>query len=217
MFGMDFYHALNRGVDGRIIFTESGDYIRFVRSMYLFNDERPANNTTYILKNNKEFERHPIVEIHGWCLMKNHYHLLLTEKQENGISSFLRKLNVGYARYYSDKYKHRGHLFQGRTKKIPIVKDGHFNHILHYIHLNPLDYMRGSDTWRERKLANARSAEEYLAKYRWSSLPDYLGTKNFPSIVDTSFFDDPRGSYKKTFREYLSEIEIETIKGLTLD
>ncbi len=214
---MDFYHALNRGVDGKTIFPESGDYIRFIRSMYLFNDVRPANNTTYALQKDKQATRRQLVDIHGWCLMRNHYHLLLSEKEDQGISAFLRKLNVGYAKYFNEKYHRHGYVFQGSTKKVPIVKDSHFNHILHYIHLNPLDYLRGSENWRERAVRSASKAEAYLQSYRFSSYLDYCGKSNFPSVVTTSFFKDAFGPYPAALKDYLRDIEIEPIKDLALE
>ena len=63
-------------------------------------------------------------------MMKNHYHLLLSELVENGMSLFLRKLNVGYAKSFNEKYERVGTLFQGRTKKILIENDAHFNYII---------------------------------------------------------------------------------------
>src|SRR3989344_4293942 len=161
--------------------------------MYEFNDATPANNVRYHLAATDRPTRKRLVDIHGWCLMKNHYHLLLSERAEGGMSLFLRKLNVGYAKYFNQKYKRTGVLFQGRTKKIPILRDQQFNYILHYIHLNPLDYLKGAEDWRIRmkgKIGNAKAALEYLKKYRWSSYLDYLGEKNFPSVATTGFFKE---------------------------
>ena len=76
--------------------------------------------------------------------MGNHYHLLLSERREGGISDFMRKVNVGYAKFFNEKYKRTGTLFQGRTKKVLVDSDAHFLHILHYIHLNPLDLLNGA-------------------------------------------------------------------------
>jgi len=154
--------------------------------------------------------RERLVEIHGWCLMKNHYHLLLSELIEGGLSLFLRKLNIGYAKSFNEKYDRVGTLFQGRTKKILIENDEHFNYILHYIHLNPLDYFPGAELWRERShagISNARKALGYLDQYRWSSYLDYAGKKNFPSILTTSLFKDALGHYPDSLREYLSDAE----------
>ncbi len=210
---MDFYHLLNRGVDGRALFLDSQDYARFVHDLFEFNDTKPANNTHRLHMNDivsRSYEREQIVQIHGWCLMKNHYHLLLSENSENGISDFIRKLNVGYAKYFNKKYERIGTLFQGRTKKILIEEESQFNYILHYIHLNPLDYLKGASEWRIRSkgsIENTEKALEYLKKYRWSSYLDYIDEQNFPSVLTTSFFKGAPGSYATSLEKYLKGAE----------
>ena len=162
-------------------------------------------------------EKEKIVDIHAWVLMKNHYHLLLSERREGGISFFMRKLNVGYANYFNTKYERSGYVFQGRTKKILITRDSHFMHIVHYIHLNPLDYQKGSRDWRSRKIGSAQAALAHLARYRWSSYLDYCGEKNFPSLLTRDFFDDALGNVGKATRQYLKEIEIADLAPFTLE
>lgn len=216
---MELYHVLNRGVDKRNIFLDNGDRVRFVHGLYTFNDIRSANNTTRHMNDlrSRSLERRPLVQIHGWCLMNNHYHLLLSEITEGGLISFIRKLNIGYAKFFNEKYKRSGTLFQGRTKKIRITTDAHFQYILHYIHLNPLDYLQGAADWRERRLKGAARALAHLEKYRWSSYKDYCGEHNFPSIITTALFKEVFGNYKKTLSSYLHDLEIESIKPLMLE
>jgi len=140
--------------------------------------------------------------------MKNHYHLLLSERIEGGMTLFLRKLS-GYARYFNERHKRHGHLFQGKTKKILIARQEHFLYILHYVHLNSLDYLPGAKKWRERDkgtLSDIPKVFDYLKNYRWSSYLDYGGKKNFPSILTTSLFDKALGTdYVSSLKEYLSD------------
>lgn len=217
---MELWHALNRGVDGRDLFMNDLDRLRFIHDMYEFNDATPADsNVGYRFQSKSRdivspyIEKRPrerLVDIHGWCLMKNHYHLLLSERVEGGISLFLRKLNVGYAKSFNEKYSRVGTLFQGRTKKILIERDAHFLYILHYIHLNPLDYFPGSEKWRARdknSILNAVKALNYLDSYRWSSYLDYTNKKNFPSILTTSLFKDALGHYPDSLSDYLADAE----------
>ncbi len=220
---MDLYHVLNRGVEKRNLFVDSSDYVRFVHNMYEFNDSSPAvqsNRRNHNVGFTKPNIRKKIVDIHGWCLMKNHYHLLLSERVEGGLSLFLRKLNVGYANYFNERYERSGTLFQGRTKKILIEHDAQFNYILHYIHLNPLDYLKGGEGWRVRdKGKNIRSVQEalgHLKEYRWSSYPDYIGKQNFPSVLTTSLFGDASGEYEKTITRYLKGAESKELEIGTL-
>lgn len=216
---MELWHVLNRGVDGRDLFLDTQDYARFVHNLYEFNDVSPADNLSRLFDPsgmrdfvNPSFrkERECLVDIHGWVLMKNHYHLLLSERVEGGISLFLRKVNVGYANYFNQRYGRNGTLFQGRTKKILIEREAHFLYILHYIHLNPLDYLQGAEKWRVRSkngIKNIKEALEYLASYRWSSYLDYSGKKNFPSILTTSFFRDALSDPHKATIEYLHDAQ----------
>ena len=216
---MELYHVLNRGVDKRNIFLENGDRIRFIHDMYEFNDKTQAMNTLRRLEMNDFVSRsfrEQVVEIHGWCLMGNHYHLLLSELVEGGLTLFIRRLNIGYAKYFNEKYKREGTLFQGRTKKIRIASEPHFLHILHYIHLNPLDLTKAK-SWRSLEIRDAEAARNFLETYRWSSYQDYCGKKNFPSLISTELFKDVFKDYAKTIWAYLKDIELSDIQPLLLE
>jgi putative transposase len=119
-------------------------------------------------------------------------------------------MNIGYAKYFNERSGRSGTLFQGRTKKILIEQHAHFLYILHYLHLNPLDYLKGAEEWRERNkgsIKNAREALAYLDSYRWSSYLDYRGKKNFPSILTTDLFQEKSGDYFKELQNYLRDAE----------
>ena len=225
---MELYHALNRGVDQRIIFQDSRDYARFVHDLYEFNDTIPASefsrrNGTNV-GHRMSHIREKLVDLHGWCLMKNHYHLLLSERVEGGLSLFLRKLNVGYARYFNERHKRKGFLLQGRTKKAIIERHAHFLYILHYIHLNPLDYLPGAKEWRIRDqnyISDASKAFEYLKNefknrrvkkiynaFVYGALPEKQGTINLPIGKSRKDFPlwsaerDARGTLREAVTEY---------------
>ncbi|MDO8561789.1 MAG: hypothetical protein Q7S05_03100 [bacterium] len=231
---MELYHLLNRGVDKRVIFLDDQDRRRFAHGLEIFNDTKPAENTIYFYSRqtlsvesidlrgrygvkDETSEKEPLVHIHGWCLMGNHYHLLVSEIAEGGLTKFLMKLNVGYAKYFNERYKRVGTLFQGRTKKIRIDSDAYFLHILHYIHLNPLDFLKGAESWRTLEVKSAKRALAHLEKYRWSSYLDYCGKENFPAIISKELFGDVFGNYKKTIEDYLDDIEVESIRDLILE
>ncbi len=226
---MELWHALNRGVEGRNLFLDTQDYARFVHNLYEFNDSAPANNLWRLFDSsgtrdfvNPSFRkaRKLLVNIHGWVLMKNHYHLLLSERIAGGISLFLRKLNIGYANYFNERYERKGTLFQGRTKKILIEREPHFLYILHYLHLNPLDYLHGAQDWRVRSksgIKSVREALDYLDSYRWSSYLDYTGKKNFSSILTASFFKNALGNYRESLNGYLKDAEYDGMTKLVLE
>lgn len=225
---MELYHLLNRGVDKRQIFLDNQDRARFVHDMYEFNDSASASNTVRKLPPDspetilfdlvgRTSKRKLLVQIHGWCIMGNHYHLLVSELVDGGITKFTMKLNVGYAKYFNARYKRVGTLFQGRTKKIHIASDAHFLHILHYIHLNPLDLLKGAESWRALEIRNTRAAMDHLEKYRWSSYLDYCGRKNFPSVITKELFGDVFRKYEKTIFAYMKDMELTSIKPFLLE
>src|SRR3989344_2313649 len=180
---MEFYHLINRGVDKRKVFEEDGDYIRFIHDMYVFNDAQSAPNYAVKARTGGR-KRNLLLRIHAFSLMPNHYHILATPLQDGALSFFMQKLNMGYAKYFNEKYERTGVLWQGTFRKIPIIRDAHFGYIPYYIHLNPLDLTHPQ--WRSGSLRDYTSAFISLGKYRWSSYFDYNGIRNFPSLLYTS-------------------------------
>src|SRR3989338_28968 len=222
---MDFFHTLNRGVDKRNIFLDDKDRFRFVHDLYEFNDQNRvfdvgyrANKSLDIASQDMKKKRKLLVDLHCFCLMGNHYHLLLSPRVENGISRFMKKLNMGYAKYFNQKYKRKGALFEGRYKSVAINTESHFIHIPYYIHLNPLDFV--SPDWRNRTIKNSKAAIEFLENYRWSSFLDYLGRKNFPSITNRSFllkFFKGTGNHRVEVLNWIKGMDFNSIKNLALE
>lgn len=189
---MLIFHVLNRGVDKRNVVKDDSDRLRFVHNLFVMNDYAIVAHSNSTQRSRK---RKLLVQIHAWCLMDNHYHLLLSPIDDDmkNLSLFMKKLNMGYAKYFNEKYKRSGYLWQGKYKKIQIQKDGHFLHMPYYIHLNPLDYSHKE--WREGSVKNKNKALKELRKYRWSSYLDYIGTKNFPSLITQELLGDTLGSH----------------------
>lgn len=231
---MELMHVLNRGVDKRKIFLDTQNYFRFIHDLFEFNDEDSVNTTFHVFKRkyndndvrhrnigNVEGERKQrkmLVDILAFCLMPNHYHLLLTPRVQNGIALFIKKLNGGYAKYFNAKYERSGALFQGKYKRVIIKDEAHFIHLPYYIHLNALDLI--APEWRERKLNNFAKAMKFLNSYRWSSHLDYLGKKNFPSITQREFLLDFFGGhegYGSSIKRWLKQLDLSDIKSATLE
>ncbi|MEK7180773.1 MAG: transposase [Patescibacteria group bacterium] len=224
---MAFYHTLNRGVDKRKIFLDTEDYLRGIHDLFEFNDVESVNNLTYFFRNNSKDVGRPyirrearklLVKIHTFCLMPNHYHLLLSEVVENGIPLFMKKFNGGYAKYFNEKYNRAGALFSGRYKKVIVKDEAHFIHLPYYIHLNPLDLI--APEWRDRKLTNFTNAMKFLNSYRWSSHLDYAGEKNFPSVTQRDFlmkFFNSHEQYKRSIAEWLEELSLKDVREVVLE
>jgi len=201
---MNLYHLLNRGVEKRDIVSDERDRQRFVTNLFVMNNKKAIENLGHVVARdgftdfvNLYKDRDRLVNVHGWCLMNNHFHLLVSEKTEGGISTFLRKLNIGYANYFNERHRRSGSLFQGRTKKIVIENNAHFLWILHYIHFNPLDYARVAGNWRTQCLATPTKAFEWLNTYPWSSWNDYQTPGLYSPILEGSYMFKDREYYAK--------------------
>lgn len=223
----EIYHICNRGVDKRDIFMEDRDYFRFIHDLYEFNDTEPAANLYYKKSSLQSYEtrsrkikheRELIVEILIFTLMPNHYHLLLRQLMNGGIVNFMHKLGLGYAMYFNQKYNRSGTLFQGPFKGVLVKDEAHFIHLPFYIHANPLDLKFSG--WRQRKIKDFRKAMRFLENYRWSSFPDYIGKKNFPSVTQRGFLTEVFGGpekYKNLTLDLLKEMDIESIREVALE
>lgn len=182
---------------------EDGDYLRFIHDMYIFNDTCSAPN--YILKAREApHKRDLLVHIHAYALMPNHYHLLVSPTKEGSLSLFMRKLNMGYAKYVNEKYQRSGVLWQGTFRKVLVTRDAHFMYVPYYIHLNPLDLSHPE--WRQGGVRHAKDALDELHAYRWSSYLDYNESKNFPSILQMSELRPVLGTTQEQQKEIRSII-----------
>jgi putative transposase len=194
----EIYHVVMRGVDGKIIFPEETDRLHFLHDLYEFNNEcavswefrglrRNNSSRTFLEEFGDEIkkkEKKPLVEILEFCLMPNHFHLLLRQIKDGGISKFMRKLG-GYSTYINKKYKRQGHLYQERFRVIHIKDDNQLRCVFVYIHTNPLSLIEAN--WKEFGAKNPTAAIEFLKNYKWSSYLDYIGIKNYPSVINKDF------------------------------
>ena len=202
---MEFWHLIGRGVDKRDVVLDDQDRVRFLHDLYVFNDLNPTPNFILNERHEEDRKRECLVDIHAFCLMRNHYHLLVSERIEGGISFFMRKMNMGYTKYFNEKYERSGALWQGKYRKILIKRDAHFLYIPFYIHLNPLDYTYPA--WRQGNVSSSGKAISELSNYRWSSYLDYIGVRNFPSLTRRGLLSEVIGSRKeqeRTIRDIIS-------------
>lgn len=203
----EYYHIYNRGLDKRDLFSDKNDYNRFIQSVYYFNDENfsPENFDYQGLTLIKSFNRDELVNVIAWCLMPNHYHFVLKQKIDGGVTKFMRRLGTGYTMYANTKYERNGHVFQGPFKAKTISDNEYLQHVIRYIHLNPLDLIESS--WKEKGIKNKETSRKFLVSYNWSSLKDYTGHRHFPEITghgipEEIFTDDP-GKYLNFLWEWI--------------
>lgn len=160
----EFYHVFNRGVAKVPIFNNVTDYKRFLKSMLYYQIKGPKPRLSLFNPKTINFNStKKIVNIICYCLMPNHFHLLLEQAEETGITEFLSRISNSYTKYFNIKNNRQGPLFQGEFKAIHIETTEQLLHVSRYIHLNPLvDYIIKS-----------------IEKYPWSSYSEYVGLNNF--------------------------------------
>lgn len=201
-----YYHTFNRGVEKRKIFQDEQDYNIFIYylSVYLLPIDDlfqtfPKTPTRLLNKNlSKE------VELIAFCLMPNHFHLLLKQLPVDGVSRFIKQLTNAYTLYFNNKYKRVGGLMQGRFGAVPIDSDEQLLHVSRYIHLNPIVSKLVGD----------------LDDYRWSSYHSYI-SKNKDLLINNSDVLNHFSSTKDYERFVLDQEdyakELDTIKHLLID
>jgi len=227
------YHIFNRGVEKRNIFVNDSDRWRFLQGMYSFNEESSSNRLLWELENKrgglnfttiKDFlkdnptERNPLVEIMADCLMPNHFHLILKEIKENGISRFMHKLGTGYVGYFNKKYERVGGLFQGPFKAVLIEKELYLQYLLIYINvLNPGQLIEPN--LKEEGIKDIDAIMKFAEEFQWSTHQEYLGKRD-SIIVKKGVLGELFESleqYKEFTRDILLSKKMTEIKHLILE
>jgi putative transposase len=131
-----YYHVFNRGWNLSKIFLDDQDYVYF-ESLFI----RHLSPTEQKDKFGKPY-RHYANDVHlnAYCLMGNHFHLLLYQYSENGVFELMKSILTAYTMYFNRKYQRRGPLFESTFKAVIILDDSQLMHITRYIHLNHRDY-----------------------------------------------------------------------------
>lgn len=130
------YHIYNRGVEKRVIFIDDIDYRVFLNLIKRYIDEKPHVNAHKVPYSWLGDE----IELLAFCLMPNHFHLLLYQIKEGAMKKLMQNVCASYTSYFNKKYKRVGHLFQGVYKASTVMSDSYAQHISRYIHLNPDNY-----------------------------------------------------------------------------
>ncbi|MEK6733829.1 MAG: transposase, partial [Pseudomonadota bacterium] len=132
-------HVVKRGTRGLDIVRDIKDKERFIKTLFLFNDEYSDANLSR-LSSLSLYERpehwpepKPLVRILGWTLLSNHFHILMQEIKEGGIAKFMQRICGSMSLAYNYKYKEKGSLFQGSYKGKTITKESHFLYLPFYI------------------------------------------------------------------------------------
>lgn len=160
-----FYHIMSRGDDRKKIYTSAADYRKFM---------------DYVVKAKERYQFY----LYAYCLMVNHFHLLLETKLPN-LSRIMHYIKGSYTTYYNIRHQRTGHLFQGRFKSIVVDKSSYFLELSRYIHLNPIS----------AKIVNDPS------DYVWSSYRGYLGKED--KYIDRDQVKQYLGMTSREYRRFV--------------
>ncbi|HEX9721814.1 MAG TPA: transposase [Candidatus Paceibacterota bacterium] len=228
------YHVYNRGVEKRDIFLGDADRWRFLQALLLFNREKSPFNLLWKLEHEhrgkmnfrilKEFleknskEETSLVRIMADCLMPNHYHLILEELVEGGITKFMHKLGTGFTMYFNKKYERVGSLFQGPFKVVQVDTDEYLQNLLVYVNvINPAEFIEPN--LKEEGVKNIQGIMQFAEAYPWGTQQEYLGIRESPIIdkgVAHSLFPN-RAKYEEFVENSLRTRKINTIEHLMLE
>ncbi|MFA4975479.1 MAG: transposase [Candidatus Paceibacterota bacterium] len=213
----EYYHIYNRGIDKRVIFKLRRDYERFMILLYLSNSDQPFRLDDILNKQEKTFNEilisekgEPLVSIGAWCLMTNHFHMIVRQEVDGGITKFMKKLGTAYSMFFNIKYQRKGALFGGLFKsKLIGVDDNYLRQLFAYIHLNPLEIE--FPKWEEQINKQSNKMNKFLELYRYSSYPDYIGEERVEKNIIKpgkfpDYFEDAK-SFKEFIEDYFTDVE----------
>ncbi|PIU36320.1 hypothetical protein COT03_00200 [Candidatus Shapirobacteria bacterium CG07_land_8_20_14_0_80_39_18] len=168
----EIYHVFNRGISSQPTFFDNRDYQRFLNAFIFYQNREPPMKLSLFLtssyENREKFIQESLaksdflVDNISYCLMPTHFHFLLKQLEDGGISRFISNLTNSYTRFLNTKQKRVGPFFQGRFKAVRIETNEQLLHVSRYIHLNPFASFLVKNI-------------EDLNSYIYSSFPEYLG------------------------------------------
>lgn len=204
-----YLHVLKRGARGLPITKSKSDQWRFIRLLYYMNDAYSDVNWDKVTRKISLFhrpngwpEQKPLTKILGYCLMPNHFHLILKEVVKGGVSLFMKKLCESMTKHFNEKYDEKGSIFQGAYKSRTVETDEYLRYLAVYVMLkNPLElYPRGGFAGAMR---NFDAAWNWATNFQFSSLADYSAGERSSVIVDKDLLGEifVKSSSLKSFAE----------------
>jgi putative transposase len=181
----EYYHLYNRGVEKRLIFIDEMDKQRLIKLLYFCNSTKPVNLSN--LPSGLTFEQgagrrgETLVSIGAYCLMPNHFHLLIKVKEDLNVALFMQKLMTAYSMYFNIKNQRKGRLFESTYQSRHADSDEYLKYLFSYIHLNPVKLI--DPDWKEMGSRDVDKTERYLDNYPYSSYLDYIASGRDQGLI----------------------------------
>lgn len=209
----EYYHICNRGIGRQAIFHESRDYQRFLFLILYFQSRESFPNLSRTVD---DFVQHPMlniakdviekrdVELVAFCIMPNHFHLLVKEIKDKSLASYVQRICNSYGKYHNIKYGKSGHVFQGAYRSVHMESDEQLKYASAYIHKNPREIVRWKSQYMEYPYS---SLQDVVGDNRWGELivPEIL-LGDMQSRLDYKKFVET--SPAKAYEEELSLLQI---------
>lgn len=200
----EYYHIYNRGILKNTIFLDEEDKRRFIKLLFVCNsDKSVVFKSIQGLPLDKIDRGETLVDIGAYCLMPNHFHILVKEKKENGLSVFMGKLSTAYAMYFNTKYERKGKLFEGMFGSKYVDTDEYLNWVFSYIHLNPVKLI--DPGWKENGISSPEFAKSFIQNYVYSSYHDYFLRNRLEKIILNKNAFPENLSQLNDFKELIEE------------
>ena len=211
------YHIFNRGIASEPIFLDKRGYFRALEIIFYYQNSNPPMKYSKFLKlsvaersdmiDKLKFQRKWLVDIICYCLMPNHFHFLLRQREDGGTSKFMSNFTNSYTRYFNTKKDRIGPIVQGKFKSVRIETQEQLLHVSRYIHLNPYTgYI--VKTFQE------------LEEYPYSSFPEYIGKSQINLCnkdIVLSYFKTPLSYKRFVFDNANYQRELSKIRHLLLE
>lgn len=219
----EYYHIYNRALFNFPVFKDSKNCDRLMQAFLLANSTQSSQAFQFLRNNERATiedalkiakNGEKLVDVICYAIMPDHYHLLLKEKIEGGITSFVHRCNISVAKYINIKIERRGPLFESLFKSKHIANNNYLLHLSLYIHLNPLDFLDGK-YWREHKMKNWGHVRDKLAGYSYSSLRSFLNKKYEDKIISGTDIIINQFKNMKEYEEFLRDWSEESYGSLS--
>jgi putative transposase len=213
----EYYHIFNRGAHRQPIFLDKNDWQRFLFGLIYLQSPQPFKNISRVIRGFSTEAGFPVktnemeqvlekrfVELSAFCLMPNHYHLIVQEREEGGIARYMQRVSDGYTKYFNEKYDRSGYVFQGAYRAVRVTDNRQLTYLSAYIHRNPRE-LKG---WRGKEFEYPWSSlQDYTVANRWGGLlaTDIIAGQ-FGATKNSNYADFVRTSTAKIFKNELKEL-----------
>lgn len=204
----EYYHVFNRAINKQVIFHDIADYTRFLFLILYFQSsvnfpqigrlvKHHVKHSVFDTMDVKKIIKKRTIELVAFCIMPNHFHLIIKELEDGGTAAYMQRVLNAYAKYYNTKYGKSGHVFQGPYRAVHIKDNRQLLYLSTYIHRNVREISRWFNKERQ---------------YPWSSYQDFVDENRWGDLL---MMDIILGQFKskRKYREFVETSPAKLFEG----